>query len=76
MRRWVWMERCKLTKDTSARLNTVWCGAVQLRKEFAERSLASSTAHKASVAAEEKELQRLQDNAIEVIMLGEHASRN
>ena len=42
----------------------------QLRKEFAQRSLASTTAHKEAVAAVDRELQRLQDSAIEVMRLG------
>ena len=48
-----------------------WPAATQLRKEFAERSLASQIAHDKSVAAVETELQQLQENAIEAIMLGE-----
>lgn len=42
----------------------------QVRKEFAVKSLASKTAHEESVAATKKELQRLQEFAIEAIMLG------
>ena len=48
-----------------------WHADTQLRKEFAERSLASQMAHAKSVAAVETELEQLQENAIEAIMLGE-----
>ena len=57
--------RSKRTLDT-----WLLCDVTQLRKELAQRSLASATAHKEAVAAVDRELQRLEDSAIEVIRLG------